>query len=230
MSNNQSVSGAMEFYRGEMEKRPEYKKVSPSVAWLVIILTAALATAFFYGIGRLFFWDKYNTAPFYEQQFEALKERAEAEPENVENLVNLGWAYFQKGDLNQALLSFDKATTLDEQYFPAFFNKGLTYLQMEKFDLAIRAFQHAVQLAPRDHVSQMNLGIAYAGANEPDKAVEALSKAYLLRPGTVEILLRLGDIYAKTGQSDKAREKYLEAMRFDPKNADADAALQKLGQ
>jgi Flp pilus assembly protein TadD len=230
MSNDQMVSNAADFYREDVKKQQHNPKVSPVTAWIMIIITFTVTTMVLYGIGRLFFWDKYSADPFYIQQFEALKQRVEAEPDNVENHVNLGWAYFQKDELNQALVHFEKASSLDEKYFPAFFHQGLTYMQMEKYELAANAFSTAVSLAPRDHVSQMNLGIAYARQGQYEKAENALTRAYLLRPGSTEILVELGSMYEQMGDLEKAKENYTEALAFNPNDAVASAALKRLGQ
>lgn len=230
MSSNQMASG-MEFYSGEVKRQDKgTQKVSPITAYLMIFITFVCSTAILYGIGKLFFWDKYNSDPFYEQQYQALQQRVQADPENVENLVALGWVYFQKGDFNQALVYFDKATGINEKHFPAMFNKGLTYLETEKYSLAINAFQNAVQLAPRDHVSHMNLGLAYAGNQELQKAIDSLTKAYMLRPGTTEILIKMGQIHEQMGKTDEAAGNYREVLTYDPKNEAAQAALKRLGQ
>ena len=230
MSSNEVVAG-MEFYAGEVKRQDTgSQKVNPIVAWLMIALTLVCTSAILYGVGKLFFWDKYNADPFYEQQYQALKQRVQADPENVENLVALGWIYFQKSDYNQALVYFDRATGIDEKHFPAMFNKGLTYLEIEKYSLAINAFQNAVQLAPRDHVTHMNLGLAYTGNEEFEKAIDSLTKAYMLKPGTTEILIKLGQVHERVGKTEDAVGNYREVLSYDPKNETAQAALKRLGQ
>ncbi|EEG78219.1 tetratricopeptide repeat protein [Dethiobacter alkaliphilus] len=230
MSNNQMVSTAADFYRDEMLKQRPNPKVSATKAWITIVITFMFANVILYGIGQLFFWDRYSADPYYIQQFEALRQRVAQDPDNVENHVNLGWAYFQKDDLNQALAHFDKAASLDDNYFPAFFHRGLTYMQMERYDLAVRSFTTAVSLAPRDHVSQLNLGIAYARQNQFERAHEALSAAYLLNPRSTELLIELGFVYEQLGDLDKAIESYQGVIAFDPNNTEARTALENLGQ
>ncbi len=231
MSSSQMLHQEEVFAGGKLKRVFQgQKKVNPFAAWAVILLVAVVSTAVFYGIGKAFFWDKYSTAPFYEQQFESLRKRVAADPNNVENLVALGWIYFQKGDFTQALQYFNQASALNDRYFPAAFNTGLAYLQTGQYGAAVTAFQNAAQLAPRDHVTQMNLGIAYTLNDEYEKAFDALLKAYTLKPGSADILIKLGEAYQKAGLLDKAKEAFREALIYDPNNETAKNALKQLGQ
>ncbi|MBS4031116.1 MAG: tetratricopeptide repeat protein [Clostridiales bacterium] len=219
---------AMDFYAGEVKKNRNKEKVAPLYAWTILIVTALVVSSIGWGIGKLFFWERFNADPFYMQQFEALKQRVTADPDNVENLVALGWAYFQMGDYNQALTNYDKAAQLDEKHFPAYYNRGLTYLQVEKYELAIRSFQHATTLSPRDYATRMNLGIAFYKNGQLEKAAESLEIAYSLRPGAIEILLSLGEVYEAQGKNNEALIRYQAALGFDPNNEAVKDAISRL--
>lgn len=227
--NSNAAQSAMDFYAGEDKKNKRtHEKVSIPYAYTMIIVASLIVAVFGYGFGKYFFWERYRTDPFYERQYEAVMARVAADPQNPDNLVSLGWIFFQQGEYNKAVAEFDKATTIDKEHFAANFNLGIAYMQVDKFDLATRAFRNIILFAPRDYATRLNLGICYLELQKPEDALEQFQIAYNLRPGTAESLNYLAKTHEILGDTQQALTHYQAVLNFDPKNADAQAGISRL--
>ncbi len=61
---------------------------------------------------------------------------------------NLGWAYYKKGDLPQAIDTFRRAVTLKPDFGLAYYNLGLASRDAGNIEEAKKAFQEVMRLAP----------------------------------------------------------------------------------
>jgi tetratricopeptide (TPR) repeat protein len=227
--NSTTVQSTADFYAGEDKKRLRDKeKVTPIYAYSMILVAMLVVGTMGYGFGKYFFWERYRTDPFYERQYETVMQRVQADPQNPDNLVALGWIFFQQGDYNKAVAEFDKAMTIDREHFAANFNLGIAYMQVEKFDQAVRAFRNIIEFAPRDYATRLNLGICYMEIERPEDALQQFQIAYNLRPGTAETLNHLAKANETLGNTQEALTHYQAVLNFDPKNADAQAGISRL--
>lgn len=64
---------------------------------------------------------------------------------------NMGWAYFQKGELALAEVNFKKATRLNARYFHAYCNLGELYSKQGRRSKAIENYKKAVALCPQNY-------------------------------------------------------------------------------
>lgn len=201
------------------------ERVSPLLAYTVIIASTVLIFLVGVLIGKAFFWENYDDRALAVKQLEIAKERVKADPKNPDNLVDLGWAYLKNGEYNKAVAEIKKAINLDPQHFKAYFNLGLAYMQVEKWDLAVDSFEKAIAIQPRAYAPYLNMGIIYNETGEYKKAIEKLEKAYELNRGQVEIIYNLGIAYEKLGNKEEAVRQYQAALEFNP---DYEPALERL--
>lgn len=200
----------------------------PLLAWGIILAAAALFFAAGTAIGDRYFWRNYDKAPRLERDFSTAMDRVKADPNKADNQVALGWAYYQKGEYNEALARYRKAIELDEKHYTAHYNLGLTYMMTEKYDRAISAFERAVKLVPKAYAAHYQLGRALAATAKYQEAINELEVAYQLKPGEVQIVTELGEIFEKMGQKDEAIRRYQAALEFDPDYRPALDALRRV--
>ncbi len=204
-------------------------KTLPSIVAFSVI--AAAAVVFFLvgtSIGKHYFWNRYDTTPRVDRDLAAAMEKVQQDPNNADNQVALGWAYYRKGDYNQALARYSKAIELNDKHYTAQFNLGLTYMKIEKWDRAVSAFERAVSIVPKSYQAHWQLGLAHTKQGKMEEAAQELETALRLRPGEVEILMDLGKVYEGMGKLDEAQERYQAASDFDPQYQPARDALERV--
>src|SRR2546422_11430609 len=81
-------------------------------------------------------------------------------PSSAEELVNLGKAEMDKGNMDDAMADFTKAISIDPKYAMAYHGRGTILLQKGDFDAAIADYNRALELAPRFANSYRNRGTA----------------------------------------------------------------------
>lgn len=208
--------------------QPGKKNINPLVAYAIIVGVVALVFILGIAVGKLFFWNNYSSLSRAEKQLAIAQERLKKSPENPAVITNLGWAYFQKGDYNRALLYYKQAVDKDSKYFPAHLNLGMAYMQKEKWDVAIESFKKAIAIESKSAVAHLNLGISYNKTKKYNEAIKELTIADKLNPGSVEIIYQIGVAYEKLGNMEEAKYQYKSALDFDPKYLEAQKALDRL--
>jgi len=125
----------------------------------------------------------------------------------------LGVAYWRKGDLDEALETFDRSLSLDHNYSIAFNNKGSVYLSKflttrDRMDLdrATENFKKSIQLDPGYASAYNGLGAAYSQAGDIEGAIRSWEKAVEINPGLGFSLYNLGTAYMRKGDKTRALE------------------------
>jgi Flp pilus assembly protein TadD len=133
-----------------------------------------------------------------------LKRAAEVDPKNRFVWNNLGLAYFQMRDDQQAIAAFNKQIEVNPYDDYAYNNLGRVYWNERKYDDAVKAFNKQLENNPLDKFAHSNLGSMYAEWHKYSEAVPELEKAASLTPDSAELQVSLGDAYLNLGQDDKA--------------------------
>lgn len=186
-------------------------------ALVTVIAASLMIFGLGMGIGRGYVWRSYDKTPAVERQFTAAQERVASNPNNADNRVDLGWAYFQRGMYNEALAEYKKALDLNERHYTALYNLGLAYAKVDKHDRAISAFERAIEVVPQAFQAHFDLAKSYVAAGKLDDAVKELQTAYRINPGSVDVIYELGLTFEKQGKLDEARYQFESALKFDPK-------------
>lgn len=133
-----------------------------------------------------------------------LKRATEVDPKNKYAWNNLGLAYFQSRDNDQAIAAFQKQIEVNPYDEYAYNNLGRVYWNDRKYDDAVKAFNKQLENNPLDKFAHANLGSMYEEWHKYDLAVSELEKATALTPDNAELQVSLGDAYLNLGQDDKA--------------------------
>jgi arylsulfatase A-like enzyme/Flp pilus assembly protein TadD len=122
----------------------------------------------------------------------------------------LGVAFWNKGDLGNAVTAYEQALALDPRYAVVLSNLGtaLASQAMQNKDpaalrRAMDSFKRALQCDPRDAAAYNGLGAAYHLLGDVDAAISCYEQAVAIEPDHKLALFNLGTAYLDKG--DKAR-------------------------
>lgn len=99
---------------------------------------------------------------------------------------NLGGLLGQKGQLEKAIMHFEKAIKISPDFTDAYYNLGVILGSLERFDEAIPYLEHALKINPDDAGGHCVLGAVFSKQGQPDKARLHFEKALEIDPGCVE--------------------------------------------
>jgi len=138
----------------------------------------------------------------------------------VWNLVGL--AYWKKGDVAQALASFDQSLAIDDTFAVTYHSLGTVLFDVyqktgraESYERAVAAFERATVLDPGFSAAFHSLGVAYAQAGDFERAIGSLDRALALDPGLDEAHFFLGTAHLRLGHRALAYE-HLTKYRATP--------------
>ncbi len=116
----------------------------------------------------------------------------------------LGNEAYKKGDLFNALPSYDKAIETDPHYAEAYNNRGLVYVKQGDFDQAIADFSKAIALNPDDAEAYYNRGHLYADHGDLTLADIDCTHAIQINPNYAKAYNFRAVIYYHLEEYDKA--------------------------
>ncbi len=152
--------------------------------------------------------------------------------DNVIAYNNLGNALFQKGNVDEALVHYQKALEINPDYAEAHVNLGNALLQKGNVDEAIVHYQKALQIEPDYAKAHVNLGSVLFQKGDVDEAIAHFQKALQINPDNAVTCVDLGYALLQKGNVDEAIAQYQTALQINPDYAKAhnnlgNALLQK---
>jgi tetratricopeptide (TPR) repeat protein len=118
---------------------------------------------------------------------------------------NLGNSYSDVGDMESALLAFERAVEINPTLSESRANLGNIYLKKGKVTQAIREYQAALDINPNDAKTHNNLGNAYMQRGSFGYAVSEYSQAISLDPNFVDGYKNLALVYIKQNRYPRAK-------------------------
>lgn len=100
-----------------------------------------------------------NITVDYEGEIQLSKSILEKDPNNLQALINLGNAYFDTDQYQEAVNAYSKVLSIDPKNPDVRTDMGIMYRKLGQFDNALSAFRQAAQYDPRHLNSRFNLGI-----------------------------------------------------------------------
>ena len=134
-------------------------------------------------------------------------------------LYNEGVRLTQQGTHQEALKSFEAATTADPNFALAFSGLAQTYSTQGYDDQAAQASRQAMSLSD-SLPAQEKYRIAathYGIVNDRDKAIQAYENLVKASPSDADIRFQLGGLYEQAGGLDEAREHFAKVVELDAK-------------
>jgi len=157
----------------------------------------------------------------------AFREALPHDPKNPEVHDGLGVALLMQGRFKEAYSSFDRAVDLDSEKALYRIHRGMASLELGRFQQAEADFQAAdASPAPEDRLdAAVNRGRLRQRQKDFAGAEEAFSSALARDPKSSTALIGRGIARESRGATEAAAEDYLEAVRLEPRNAEANLRL-----
>lgn len=122
--------------------------------------------------------------------------------------VQAAYSELGKGEVDKAIISFNKAIALGGNNTVAYTGLGNAYLQKGETDKALNAFNTAVTLDAKNSFAHAGLGHVYIQKGETDKAIASFNSAITLDAKNMHAYFGLGIAYLAAGKKDLALEQY----------------------
>jgi serine/threonine-protein kinase len=138
---------------------------------------------------------------------------------------NLGNAFRDQGQVDQAIACFRQAIALDPRFAVGHHNLGVALADKGKVDEAVACYQRAIALDPRFALAHGALGLALADQGKVDQAIACFRKAIALDPKNARAHYNLGNALRDQGKVDQAIACFRKAIALDPRYAQAHLSL-----
>ena len=132
-----------------------------------------------------------------------------------------GNSYANLGQLDEAVIYYDKAIQLNKDSANGYHNLGLLWLTKRDYDKALIYTDNAIQLNPNYAESYFVRGYIWSEKGYKDKALADYDKTILLNPKHDAAYNNRGTIWNKKGDLDKAFSDYSKAIQLNTNYATA---------
>jgi len=154
-----------------------------------------------------------------------LKYATELNPSDGDAYYYLGRLYFSADNARDALAAFKRALEIDPSSVRAHNHLGQTYEALGRITEAEGAYKQAIELerkqSKKSEWPYYNLGLVYLNDGRPDEATSLFRQALDRNSALTEAKVNLAKALAQTKQTDAALMLLNDAVRTDPKNAQA---------
>jgi tetratricopeptide (TPR) repeat protein len=116
---------------------------------------------------------------------------------------NLGAAFANKGQTDEAIRQYEEAIRLKPDYTNARYNLGVAFYQLGRIDEAIRQFQEVIRLKPDHAEARNNLGSAFGRKGQTDEAIRQFQEALRFKPDYADARRNLDAVLAVKGNFGK---------------------------
>jgi tetratricopeptide (TPR) repeat protein/peroxiredoxin len=164
-----------------------------------------------------------DAIPYFQQ---ALK----LNPDHLIALENLGNAYRQQKNWDEARKVLERAVAVGPQDPEANYSLGMVFAQLNDNDRAYEYLQRALKARPGYPEALNNLGVLYLRTGQRDEAVASFEACIRAAPAFDQSYMNLARVYALEGAPDKARSVLLDLLKQHPGDVAAQQALQQLAQ
>ena len=120
-----------------------------------------------------------------------------ARPDQWSSHYNLGNYYLSRGELKEALASYDTALKMEPRAAMVMVNAALAYAQAGAPDQAEKSLLKAIQVEPGNAAAHFNLGLLKAEQHRPREAERELQEAFRLDPKMAPAAYNLCILMAK---------------------------------
>jgi tetratricopeptide (TPR) repeat protein len=141
--------------------------------------------------------------------------------DNAEAHYNLGNAILKKGNVDEAIVHYQKALQITPNSTDVHNNFGNALIKKGSVDEAITHYQKALQINPDYAKAHLNLGSALLKKGSVDEAIVHFQKALQINPDYVNAHNNLGNALLKKGSVDEAIVHYQKALQISPDNMEA---------
>jgi tetratricopeptide (TPR) repeat protein len=156
------------------------------------------------------------------------QEALKLNPDHLIALENLGNAYRQQKNWDEARKLLERAVAAGPVDAEANYSLGMVFAQLNDTDRAYEYLQRALKSRPGYPEALNNLGVLYLRTGRRDQAVASFEECIRVAPAFDQSYMNLARVYALEGTPDKARTVLLELLKQHPEHVQARKALEQL--
>jgi len=155
--------------------------------------------------------------------------RVEQNPDDVDSLLGLGYAYQQDGKYQEALSQYNAVLEQDAGNLAAMYNKGVVLLQLGDAAQAEETLWEVLKAAPDHALAAKTLGQLYVDQKHYKSTLVAVDPVIEVRPELADLQYLSGFANEQLGNKDIAIERYRAALKYSPDLLEARDGLRRLG-
>jgi tetratricopeptide (TPR) repeat protein len=164
-----------------------------------------------------------DAIPYFQQ---ALK----LSPAYLIALVNLGSAYRQQKNWDEARSVFERALSISPEDAEANYGLAMVYAQTDDTAHAEEYLDKALKFRPGYPEALNNLGVLYLRTRRRDEAVASFEECIRVTPAFDQSYLNLARVYTIEGTPDKARAVLTELLKRHPGHVQAEKMMEELSR
>jgi len=137
-------------------------------------------------------------------------------PKDIDIYINLGSAFYEKGEYDNALSIYRQAIELEPHNAKIYCNLGYLYWGKNQIDEAIKAYETAIKYDSEYDIAYNNLGVIYLDdLGRVQKAIELFESAIKYNPNYALAHYNLARSTAITGDKVEAAKLYQNALNVN---------------
>jgi tetratricopeptide (TPR) repeat protein len=145
-------------------------------------------------------------------------------------LNNLGVAYMNQQNFNQAEKLFSAAIEKDPTLLPAQLNQGIALLNSQQLSQASTVLRKVIEQDPKNTAAWYNLGLAARKDGNTPQTIQDFKHAVALDPSNADAHYLLGSGYQQAKDYKNAILQYQAALQLNPLHASAEFGLARAYQ
>ena len=145
-----------------------------------------------------------------------LKKSLEINSDQPAILLNLGTAFSEINQFNDALDCFGKTIKLDANNPLAYFNQGLMYRYLNQLDNALNSYKNALKINPNFADALNGIGRIYHIKEQFDQAITYYDEAIQSEPNYSKVIYNKAIALQELKRYDKALASYDRAIQLKP--------------
>ena len=161
----------------------------------------------------------------WRNSFTLFQHALEATQDNHMAHSNLGIAFLDKNDLDQAIDHFYKALEIKPTHAGVHTNLSIALRRKGRLDEALEHSIRSVQNNPDLAEAHNNLGISLFQKGRAEEALQEFRKALELKPDYPTCYYNLGVVLENQHRTEEAAESFRQALRLDPFHGQAQQRL-----
>ena len=151
----------------------------------------------------------------YEKSISILTAILTEDPNNVDMLQLLGYAYHLHGDEELALAAYDKILAIAPEHKDALNNRAVIYWKLKKYDEAEAAFRMLLKTNPADFEALYNLGDLLFEMKRYEDAAFFIEQYIEAKPEDTKAYLKIASVYMALEKYYKVLDAYEGALTVD---------------
>jgi len=152
----------------------------------------------------------------FASDFQLWTDTIQVSPSSFTAHNNLGNALLQNGQVDGAMIQYQKALEINPDYAEASNDLGWALSLRGQLDEAITHYQKALEIKPNYADARNNLGIALCRMEQLDDGIIQFHKALEINPNSAETHNNLGLALLQKGEVDEARKEFKTALQINP--------------